>query len=413
MKTGFFLSIGFALLIMTGCSKKNLPTQEDRKGSDQQHPISLAAPVANVFTSFSFDFFKTQQSRAGVTEDLFVSPLSLHIALGMLANGAEGSTHTEIMNALKAEQLSQGALNQAYSTLLTELPQADPAVEMALANAIFYKNGFSVEAPFLGILHNSFNAEITALPFLPEDLTIINQWASDHTNGKIPQVLQELSPNLVMLLMNALYFKGDWRIRFDKKNTAAQPFYREAATASTVQMMQRKDTFELATGSGYRALQLAYGNGQFRATLLLPDEDKSITDIFNQLDAAAWQQLQRSFQTRTVQLGLPKFKLSAAYDLNKTLEDMGMVKVFQPDAANLEGISPVKPLFVSFVKQNTFAAVDEQGTEAAAVTTIGVEVTSAPAPPPQFICNKPFGLIISEKTSNTILFMGRIMDPKQ
>ncbi|MFT4094032.1 MAG: serpin family protein [Niabella sp.] len=412
MMKNLFLYASFSMMLLTaiGCSKNNSPEANKKQQSNIQHPIELATPVANVFTDFSFGFFKTLQAETDAEKDIFVSPLSLHIALGMLLKGAQGTTKEEMMQALKAEGISQDELNKAYNTLLTELPQADDLVKLAPANAIFYKNGLPVETSFLTTMKNTFNAQVTGLPFVPADLVTINQWASDHTNGKIPKVLDEIDPNLVMLLMNALYFKGDWRSKFDKANTEAQPFYPESGTQTTVKMMHQTDTFQLAASGDFTALQLPYGNGQFRATLLLPNEGKSIADVFSGLSITEWTQLQSSFYTQSVEVGLPRFKLEQEFELNNTLQKMGMIKAFDA-AAELEGISNIKPLYVSFVKQNTFAAVDEEGTEAAAVTTIGIVNTSVPVIP-QFICNRPFGFIISEKTSNTILFMGRIMQPQ-
>ncbi|WP_346236393.1 serpin family protein [Niabella insulamsoli] len=400
-------------LLSTSCGKQNIPDEtEKRQQSNVQHPIELAAPIANAFTDFSFYFFKNLQTEQKTEDNIFVSPLSLHIALGMLVNGAEATTKSEIMKALKSDHLSQTELNDAYKKLLNELPKADPLVKLALANAIFYKNDFNVEAPFLNTMKSSFNAQITGLPFVPDDLTTINKWASDNTNGKIPKVLNQLDPALVMLLMNVLYFKGDWRSKFDKANTTDQPFYLEDGTQKTVKMMKnQKDTFRLATGDNFSALQMPYGNGQFCATLLLPKEGKTIASVLNELDAVKWSQLQSNFVTSKVEVGLPKFKLEQEFKLNNTLEKMGMVKAFYP-AAELQGINKTAPLKVDFVKQNTFAAVDEVGTEAAAVTTIGIEYTSVNPNPPQFICNRPFAFIISEKTSNTILFMGRLMNPQ-
>lgn len=405
--------LAYSLLLTAISCSKNINEEDDqRKQSNIQHPITLAAPVANVFTDFSFDFFKALQSETEADKDIFVSPLSLHIALGMLVNGAEENTKQEIIRVLKAENLSQDDLNKAYNTLLKELPEADPLVKLAMANAIFYRQGFNVQAPFLNTMKNSFDAQVTGIPFNANGLETINKWASNNTNGKIPKVVDKLEANLVMLLMNALYFKGDWRSKFDKKNTNDQPFYLQNGSQKTVKMMMLEDTFRVAVDDDFVAVQLPYGNGQFRATFLLPDDGKPISGLLNNLDVSKWTDLQSHLLTSKIEVGLPKFKLEQDIDLKKTLKKMGMIEAFEPYEANLQGINKVETLYVDFVKQNTFAAVDEEGTEAAAVTTIGIGSASE-APPPRFICNKPFGLIISETTSNTILFMGRIMNPQQ
>lgn len=409
------VAVASLLLTATSCSKKSTPEVEgeSRLQSNVQNPIELAAPVASAFTDFSFHFFKSLQAEQEADKNIFVSPLSLHIALGMLVNGANGETKTEILKALKSDQLSLSELNEAYKKLLTELPKADPLVKMALANAIFYKNSFPFEAAYLNSIQQNFNAQVTGLPFVPADLVTINKWASDNTNGKIPKVLNKLDDNLVMLLMNALYFKGDWRAKFDKANTKSQSFTLEGGAPKTVQMMNLKDTFQIARGTYFTALQMPYGNGQFRATILLPNAGQKISNILNDLDNDKWAALQGNLYTQSVEVGLPKFKLEQEFSFNQTLKNMGMLKAFNSNA-QFEVMSNEKPLYVGFVKQNTFAALDEVGTEAAAVTTIGMFTVSAgPITLPKFICDRPFGIIISEKTSNTILFMGRIMNPQE
>ena len=407
-KTLFLLIASFSMIFFGACHKDTAP--QTPEGQAEQKPIQISAAVANSTTHFAFDFFKTLQTDPEVTGDIFVSPLSLHMALGMLVNGATRETKEEMMKALKSENLSQTELNESYKKLLNELPKADPKVKLGLANAIWYKNDFQVEQDFVNAMKSYFNAQVTGLPFAQSDVTTINKWASDNTNGKIDRVIDQFSDDLVMLLMNALYFKGDWTSQFETKNTRDQSFTLENGTTKTVRMMNQTDNFEYASMPDFDAVQLPYGNKQFRATLLLPKNGKTLPALFNGLTADSWNSLQNAFKNSKVILGVPKFTLRQEFQLNPTLKKMGMQRAFT-EFAQLDGLNKTAPLLVSFVKQNTFAAVDEVGTEAAAVTTIGVGVTSVPVYP-EFICNRPFAFIISEKTSNTILFMGRIMDPK-
>jgi serpin B len=177
-------------------------------------------------------------------------------------------------------------------------------------------------------------------------------------------------------------------------------------------MMNKTDNFDYFVGNDFAALQLPYGNKQFRATIILPNEGNTIESIMDNFDFAKWNQLQNGLHNGKVIVGLPKFKLEQEFMLNKTMGTLGMKKAFT-DSAELTGISKPGNIYVSFVKQNTFVALDEEGTEAAAVTTIGVGLTSVgPGSTPKFICDRPFAIIISEKTSNTILFMGKIMNPE-
>lgn len=405
-QTSLFLLISLCIMAFASCAKDANPQQNPESKADQK-PIIISAAVANNITDFSFHFMKNLQTETAAADNIFVSPLSLHMALGMLVNGTTEETKAEIMKALKTENLSQTELNETYKKLLKELPAADPKVKMALANSIWHKRDFSVEQNFLTNMKDYFNAEILPLTTVEP----VNKWASDNTNGKIPRVLDRIDEDIVMLIMNALYFKGDWATQFKTENTRDQNFRTENGTNKNVKMMNQQESFEYASFAGYDVLRMPYGNGQFVATFILP-KSETIGNVLGSFDKTKWDELQSSLKKQTVIVGLPKFKFSQEFQLKETLKKMGMIKAFQPFVAQLDGINKQqKDLYVNFVKQNTFVAVDEVGTEAAAVTTIGVGTTAAPSYP-RFVCDKPFAFIISEKTSNTILFMGRIMSPE-
>ncbi|WP_018629438.1 serpin family protein [Niabella aurantiaca] len=407
LKRRLFYCAGWAALILGSCAKHVSDEGKPDLRSAKQTPITISAAVRESMSGFSFAFFNALQQTKQDQENIFVSPLSLHMAMSMVANGATGDTREEILNALQAKDLSSEELNKTNRTLLEQLPKADPEISFGLANAVFYKNGFPVETTFLETLAAYYKAQVTGLPFQPSDLQLINKWASDHTNGKIPVVLNKLSPDLVMLLMNALYLKGNWRAKFDKDKTTSETFTKADGTQMQVNMMHQTDTVKYAPAANFDAIQKPYGNGQFTMTILLP-KTSAVADLFEQMDLQKWNALQQSFRTITVNIGIPRFKLEQEFKLNETLQAMGIRKAFTFDA-DFDALSKI-PVYISFVKQNTFAAVDEEGTEAAAVTSIGIGVTSAPQIP-QFICNRPFGIIISENTSNSILFMGRISQP--
>ncbi len=412
------------LLIITGiisissCNENINPRQtpdttaETPEVDSQGEPLAIDASVANITTSFAFDFFNQVQDEYTASENIFLSPLSLHMALGMVVNGAKGETQKEIIKALHAENIDLKKLNDTYKKLLRDLPAVDPKVQMALANAIFHKNSFPFEAAYLRQMNTDFKAEVKGLSFQPSDVDVINQWASDHTNGKISKVLQTIDPELVMILMNALYFKGDWTTQFDKKNTKDERFTGENNTSKMVEMMKQEAVFNYRETENYQAVNLPYGNQHFRATIILPKDGKTVADVLSNFKTTEWNMLQNTLRGKKVIVSLPKFKLELEKELNKTLQKMGMVKSFT-EQADFTTMSKEKPLFVGFVKQNTFVEVNEEGTEAAAVTSVGIGTTSYPGPPKiiHVNCNKPFAFIISEKTSNTILFMGRIMNP--
>lgn len=378
---------------------------------NEVRPVVIPERIAAGTNDFAFDFFKNLQHVGSPDENLFVSPLSLHMALGMLLNGAENETAAEILKALKMEGVSIADLNKAYQTLLNDMPVADSKVSLGLANSVWYKSTFQVETDFTNVLKQSFNAEVTGLEFNNAATERINKWASDKTNGKIKQVLDKIDADAVMFLLNALYFKGDWTTKFDSKNTLDKPFHLQTGTDRNVKMMFTKSDFALSGSEKYTAVKLPYGNKQFEMTLLLPQNGSNITEVMNSITPSQWNKIKSDTVRTGINLGLPRFSLEYSEQLNGVLQKMGINKAFLKSAA-FGKINKTAPLMVSFVKQDTYLGIDEKGTEAAAVTSIGIVVTSAGPEPRDVIFDRPFGLIISEKTSNTILFMGRIMNPE-
>ena len=402
IKKCLFPSFIFTLAVVA-CDNDGVAPNEVR-------PVTIPASIASGTTDFAFDFFKNLQETQPANDNLFVSPLSLHMALGMLLNGAENETAQQILKTLKMEGVSLDELNKAYKTLIDELPVADSKVKLGLANSVWYKSGFQVESSFQEVLKKSFNAEVTGLEFNDAAKAKINQWASDKSNGKITKVLDQITPDQVMFLLNALYFKGDWAAKFDAKNTIDKPFTLLGGAEKTVKMMFNEAEYKVAESEKYKAIQLPYANGQFNMTILIPQGETTVGQVMTGFTATEWNDLQTTkLSARKAIIRLPRFTLNYSAKLNETLKVMGIKRVFT-DAAELTKISKGGGLMVDFVKQDAYLGIDETGTEAAAVTSIGITLTSLPYIS-EFICDRPFVLLISEKTSNTILFMGRIMNP--
>ncbi|SEJ69873.1 serpin B [Dyadobacter sp. SG02] len=394
-----------AAAMLSGCTKDNVAP------GNEVNPVEIPASVSNGTTSFAFDFIHALQKTQSAEENFFVSPLSLHMALGMLLNGAEKETADEIQKALKMDAVALADLNAAYKTLINDLPVADSKVSLGLANSVWYRNGFSVEDDFQSVLKNSFESEVTGLPFDDAAKDRINKWASDKTNGKIQKVLDNIQPQHVMFLLNALYFKGDWQTRFDAKKTQDTPFRLENGQSKNVKMMFAGSDFKVGAGSNYDAVRLPYANGQFNMTLIIPKGQNTIDEALKGITGEGWSKLNGGMTERGITVGLPKFTLDYSAQLKETLTGMGIKRAFE-NSAQLTKINKLAELYVDFVKQDAYLGIDEQGTEAAAVTTIGIGLTSAGSEPPRYICDRPFGLIISENTSNTILFVGRIKNPE-
>jgi len=377
--------------------------------------ISLTAAAPQAIQSsndFGIELFK--RTAETETQNLMLSPLSASTALTMLLNGCGGDTYDQLKETLKYPSgMTIGEINEAYKSLVDQLLDADPLVKITLANAIFYRNGFTVKPPFLSAMSNDYKATIGGLDFAaPSALTTINKWASDNTAGKIPKVLDEISGDAVMFLMNALYFKGDWSYQFDKSATEERSFHPDGGSTVSVSTMTSEVGAKVVSGNNYKAVEMPYGRTNFTMIVIVPTE--TLAAFYPSFTSGVWNSITSGFdgadEYGKLIVFMPKFKFSYEKYLNDQLQAMGMVDAFIPYQANLSGISD-QSIFVSFVKQNTFVEVDEVGTEAAAVTTIGVEVTSFPPQPTQFVIDKSFVFAIRERTTNTLLFIGQVIKP--
>jgi serpin B len=399
--------VGILSFSLLGCNK------EENKPNLTPKEIKLTAHAPQVIAG-SNEFGLELFTKVAVDDEtnLMLSPLSASAALTMVLNGCNGDTYSQLKETLKYPQdLGIEDINEAYKSLVNQLLEADPKVTIAIANAIFYRFGFDIKQAFLNTMENDFGAHIEGLDFSSSSaLNTINGWASDNTNGKIPKVLDEISADAVMFLMNALYFKGNWSYQFDKNQTTNLPFYLDDGSSVEVSTMIGKPAARQYLTDSFSAIELPYGRTNFNMVVIVPQG--SLSELYSSLTKETWDQITASLdgQTEGVEslVYMPKFKFSYEKFLNDQLQSMGMVDAFIPYIADFSGITDDE-IFISFVKQNTFVEVNEEGTEAAAVTTVGFEVTSAN--PNEFIVNKPFVFAIRERMTNTILFIGKVSNP--
>lgn len=404
MKT--ILPIFILAVLITAC-KSNEPVP-----AKEAEPIELSALMQQRVTQdndFAFDFLN--KTIATVDDsNVFLSPMSLSVALGMLRNGAQGETKTEIEKALKLNGLSDEVINSYYKIMQTSLPLLDAKTDLSIANSMWYKDGFAVKPDFLKVNTDYFNAYIKALDFNNQALSLdtINGWCARKTNNLIPIVLNEISPNAVMFIMNAVYFKGTWANQFNPQSTKDYSFTNEKNQSSTVKMMMKEDAVSYGNNDMAQFVDLPYGNGAFSMTVILPNVGKTTTDVLQNISSSSFNTMINSMQSRKVKLLLPRFKTKNTYMLNDALKLMGMKKAFEFNA-DLNGISDLKPLYVSFVKQDTYVEVTEEGTKAAAVTTVGDYTSSIQIDEiPLFIADRPFLFVIREKSTGVILFIGKM-----
>ena len=404
-RLGILLVAGAA----TACSE-NPPGLVDA----EPRPLTAAEQAVVVGSNaFAWDLLRAAGEGQGGA-NVFVSPLSVSMALGMTSNGGRGATAAQIHAALGYEGLSQADVNAAFRGLKDLLPSVDRTVDLRVANSVWYRQGFPVEAPFLSALQQSFDAQAEALDFAsPTAVQRVNSWVSTETNGRIPDILEAIRPDHVMFLVNAVYFKGEWTYRFDRSRTENLPFRRASGSEVRVPMMSAQDMpVRFTTTEDFSAADLAYGNESYAMTVVVPHEHRTLDDVLPGLDAAGWAQLLASMQPSRVRVLLPRFRVEWTDDLRRALQAMGIADAFAAGRADFSGISEPygRDLYVSEVLHKTFVEVNEEGTEAAAATSVGISLVSLP---PGVYATRPFLVAIRERSSGAILFVGRIEDPSQ
>ncbi len=364
---------------------------------------------------FAFTLFGEIARQAGPDTNLFVSPLSAAMALGMAYNGAAGVTQAEMQQALALDGMTLDEVNQSYRSLITLLRGLDPQVAFTLANSVWYDPDprYAPTPDFLATTRTYFDARVESLDFgSPTAAATINQWVSDQTRGKIPAIVPDPVPtDVVAYLINAIYFKGDWTTQFTKDLTQPAPFTLATGATTTVPMMTHGRTVNVAHGysDGVLIVDLPYGGKAFSMTIVLPRGAGGIDSLVAGLTEERWSAWTAALDSGDVTVFLPKFTLTYGLTLNDVLKALGMPSAFcdspHPDFTRM---NPSGALCITEVKHKATVDVNEEGTEAAAATSVGVGVTSLP---PSIVVDHPFLFFIRERLSGTILFMGRVMNP--
>ncbi|HLP04747.1 MAG TPA: serpin family protein [Paludibacter sp.] len=338
--------------------------------------------------------------------NVFISPLSVSIALGMVWNGANGETKSELETTLKMSGMTMADINEYYRIMQSTLPKLDPATKMMIANSLWYRTGFPVKAEFLKVNSDNFNTYIKELDFSQSwAVDTINNWCAKKTNNLIEKPLDYIPSEAVMYLVNAIYFKGIWQKKFDPRKTAEANFTNEDGSTGKVNMMSIQDTLWYCEDDQAQYLDMPYGNGAFSMTVILPKEGKTTSDVLADLSVAKWQGNLEKLKKQEVLVFLPRFSAKNKYLLNNELQAMGMKLAFG-GSADFSSIAD-DDLLISRVIHNTYIEVTEEGTEAAAVTVVEVANTSLPTYP-MFYANKPFLFVIREKSTGIILFAGKM-----
>jgi serpin B len=366
--------------------------------------------VAN--NQFGFNLFN-QFRQKDQNKSIFFSPLSVTLALAMTYNGAAGETQQAMARTLKFNEMSLSEVNQASAALMNSLKSSDPKIELAIANSLWARQGVQFKEDSLTRNRQFFGAEIASLNFGdPQAKTVINNWVSKSTKGKIPSIIDQIDSQKVLFLINAIYFKGEWQKRFEKTLTKNQPFHSLSGAPKQVPMMSQSGNYHYYRGNKFQAVSLPYGNGGTHLLLFLPDKDSSLNDFLKNFTYQNCEGWIKGFRDTPGDIKIPRFKMDFESSLNQTLKALGMDLAFNPNRADFSGMRDQRDLFISEVKHKAIVEVNEEGTEAAAATSVGISVTSA-RPMPQrfsFIADHPFLMAIRDQQTGAILFMGVVTE---
>ena len=403
---GLLAAIAALLTISLSCEKLN---GDDPKNNPYKklNLTTKSAEFARQGNTFAFDFI----DRINTAEegDFIISPLSMQFLLGMILDGAQNGTADEICKVLGYGLGEVNAVNEYCLSMLEQLPSLDKKTKLSIANAIFVNKWYDLKDSYKCTVGKYYQAEVANLDFSDGagSLKTINGWCNKQTNGMIPKVLDKVSTDMLAYLLNAMYFKSEWKEKFPKSNTVSETFTAEGGVTKKVPMMKNNKDFLYQDNDDFRVVRLPYGNGAFNMMVILPQTGKTLADVTMALKTADWNEFLQMMVTCDVDLWLPKFETKYSKKLNDILSEMGMPSAFSAIAADFKAMSDAA-LCLSFVKQDAVIKVDEEGTEAAVVSSAGMMATSAgPGEHIVFHADHPFLYLITENSTGAILFAGK------
>jgi len=389
--------------MLQGCDKE---TQQPLPSFES---VAKSKQIIRANNEFAFSLFK----EIAASEDkanFMISPVSASLVLGMVYNGAEGDTQKAFANTLNYGDATLEETNVVNKNIIDNLTYTGSGSTFKIANSIWIRNTFPVKDSFISLNEEFYNAKAANMDFGdPQTLNTINNWVSDNTNNKIPAILDNIDPSMVLYAINALYFKSDWKYRFDPDKTKNLPFHGDGGQTKSVAMMAMEQNLPYYANDMFASVLLPYKNDKYTMSLLLPNEDKSVSDIIDMMDSKRWDQWHDAYTQAEVTVTMPKYTFSYKKKFNDALINLGLGIAFT-DGADFKGISDLSTK-ISFVLQKTFIEVNEKGTEAAAVTAIGIELTSA-VPSNNLVFDRPFLFVITEKETGSICFIGKVGMPE-
>jgi len=376
---------------------------------NNQGPIIKAeGNVAEASNQFGFNLFQKLTTAFASDTNICISPFSISQALTMTYNGAAGKTREGMAKTLEIEGLSSDFINSAYRQLAGDLSTSDASLTMEIANSIWYQSGTAIKKPFLESARAGFDATIKELSFAdPHAVDIINGWVSDKTHNRIKKIIEPpIGADVLMMLINAIYFRAAWTKPFDVSLTSSAPFNLPDGSQTECQMMNRLDDYQYYEDEQLQAVDLPYGNGKFSMTIVLPRPGSDIDEMAAQMNEEKLAGWIKGMSANELRLLLPRFKFSGDFGLNEALKSMGMLAAFKGQKADFSNMSDDR-IWLDSVIHKTFIQVDEKGTEASAATAVIMKKGLMPS----MVVNHPFLFAIRHRESKTILFLGKVVNP--
>lgn len=412
------------LLALAGCGGNNAQTgntpytADSRSSVEREHAVNRATealkskPALEATAGVNDLGFKLLRDQIDSADNVAISPVSVSFALAMAMNGAAGDTRSEMNQVLGVPKLAREQINESYGNLREVLLSADPKTSMLIANSVWARKGVDFDASFLQRVSAAYSARATSVDFSsPDAAKEINGWVSENTNKKIPSMVDKIPDDLVMYLINAVYFKGSWKDQFDPKVTTDRPFHPQPDKTTAVPTMARSLTAGYAKWGSSEVAALPFGNGRFQMVFVLPENTKDgLKKAVDGFSHKVWSESVAKLSPTLLELSIPKFKLEYETSLVEPLKELGMTKAFDAGEADFTELRKERDLVISEVKHKAVVEVDEEGAEAAAATSIGVSVTSVQVAQP-FVLNRPFAFAITDTGTGAVLFLGVVRKP--